>query len=210
MRSDKDEEVLEQPRGHLEMRSDKDKEVLEQPRGHLEMSSDEEEEVPEQPRDTARLPSTCPHSTPPHPSTSIDSQPTITDSVPSVPSASYIQFPTMLPTLAPDKQNRTTLRIRLPLFSDHVPLKLRTGMTLDSLFSSVITIYGQEDQEASIMGIRASFGWKSTEDPDSVIILKRAFPDSYEIFLEIINDADVWEEQGGGGRCAVDIEPVLV
>ena len=57
-------------------------------------------------------------------------------------------------------------------------------------------------------GIRATFTWKGDKDVDRAILLKRDFPDCFEVLLEIIDGAPCWGEEGG--RCGVAVEVVLV
>lgn len=108
--------------------------------------------------------------------------------------------------LASHKQSRTTLFIAIPLSHDMVPLKLRSCMTISSFFTSVLAICAQPGQEI-VSGIRATFDWKHEKDVDKAILLKVDFPDTFEVFLEIIDGAPCWEEEGG--RCGVGLEVVL-
>ena len=57
-------------------------------------------------------------------------------------------------------------------------------------------------------GIRATFDWKQERDVDRAILLKREFPDTFEVFLEIVDGAPCWGT--AGGRCGVGVEVVLV
>lgn len=59
-------------------------------------------------------------------------------------------------------------------------------------------------------GIRATFGWKGEGDVDRAILLKREVPDTWEVFLEIVDAAPCWGREGAGGRCGVGVEVVLV
>ncbi|KAL9069759.1 MAG: hypothetical protein Q9161_005344 [Pseudevernia consocians] len=109
--------------------------------------------------------------------------------------------------LASHKQSHTTLFIAIPLSTDTVPLKLRSCMTLSSFFTSVLAICAQPGQDV-VSGIRATFDWKLDKDFDRAILLKQDFPDTFEVFLEIVDGAPCWGEQGG--RCGVGVEVVLV
>lgn len=81
-------------------------------------------------------------------------------------------------------------------------------MTLSSFFTSVLAICAQPGQDA-VSGIRATFDWKLDKDFDRTILLKQDFPDTFEVFLEIVDGAPCWGEPGGG-RCGVGVEVVLV
>ena len=108
--------------------------------------------------------------------------------------------------LAPHKQSRTTLFIAIPLSTDTVPIKLRSCMTLSSFFTSVLAISAQPARDV-VSGIRATFDWKRDRDVGRAILLKRDFPDTFEVFLEIIDGAPCWGVEGG--RCGVAVEVVL-
>lgn len=105
------------------------------------------------------------------------------------------------------KQKNTTLWISVPSSSDAVPLKLRSCMTVSSLFDSALTICGLADKQAKVSGLRTRFGWKQNVDLNKFLMLKREFPDSFEIFLEIINKLPCWGEEDG--HCVVTVEVVL-
>ncbi|CAF9920997.1 hypothetical protein IMSHALPRED_005063 [Imshaugia aleurites] len=111
------------------------------------------------------------------------------------------------PLLAPHKQSRTTLFIAIPLSSDTVPLKLRSCMSLAAFFTAVLAISEPPACEV-VSGIRASFDWKLERDVDRAILLKRDFPDTFEVLLEIVDGAPCWGMEGG--RCGVAVEVVLV
>lgn len=105
------------------------------------------------------------------------------------------------------KQKNTALWISIPSSSDAVPLKLRSCMTISSLFDSALTICGLADQQAKVSGLRTRFGWKQNVDLNKFLMLKREFPDSFEIFLEIINNLPCWGNEDG--HCVVTVEVVL-
>lgn len=148
----------------------------------------------------------------PSPSTRSSPQPT-----PSTSSHDPSRFPTPTSSnphsssssspLAPHKQSRTTLFIAIPLSTDTVPLKLRSCMSLPSLFAAVLAICPHPGQDA-VSGIRATFDWKREGEVDRAILLKRDLEDTFEVLLEIVDGAPCWREEGG--RCGVAVEVVLV
>ncbi|KAM0796675.1 hypothetical protein BDR22DRAFT_892999 [Usnea florida] len=127
----------------------------------------------------------------PHPTPSTPSQLASRFSTP--PTSAYPQSTdSSTALLSPHKQSRTTLFVAIPLSTDAVPLKLRSCMTLSSLFTSVLAVsaHPATGQDNSIVsGIRATFTWKGEKDVDRAILLKRDFPDCFEVFLEIIDGA---------------------
>lgn len=149
----------------------------------------------------------------PRPTPSTSSQ---THSRPSTPTTSSTPHSTIPPPssssptpLTPDRQSRTTLFIAIPLSSDTVPLKLRSCMTLSSFFASVLAISAIPGAGQDVVsGIRATFDWKQERDVDRAILLKREFPDTFEVFLEIVDGAPCWGT--AGGRCGVGVEVVLL
>lgn len=44
-----------------------------------------------------------------------------------------------------------------------------------------------------VSGIRATFSWTQEKDVDRAILLKRDFPDTFEVFLEIVDGARMGE-----------------
>lgn len=149
-------------------------------------------------------PSTPSSRPPPTPSTSSQQNSRL-----STPISSNPQSTDSSSVLASHKQSRTTLFIAIPLSTDTVPLKLRSCMTIPSLFNSVLAICAQPGQTSQdiVSGIRATFNWKQERDVDRAILLKQDFPDTFEVFLEIIDGAPCWKEEAG--RCGVGVEVVL-
>lgn len=80
-------------------------------------------------------------------------------------------------------------------------------MSLAAFFTAVLAISEPPACEV-VSGIRASFDWKLERDVDRAILLKRDFPDTFEVLLEIVDGAPCWGMEGG--RCGVAVEVVLV
>ena len=106
------------------------------------------------------------------------------------------------------KQARTTLRVPFNSLSGPsiVPIKLRSCMTIDKFFSTVISAAESTTQEASRSIIRVSFDWKDDKDLKKSICVKKNVEDSFEVFLEIIDEAPCWK--GENGRCEVAVDVV--
>lgn len=85
-------------------------------------------------------------------------------------------------------------------------------MSLSSFFKSVLAVSAQKEEgDVVVSGIRATFEWKKVGDVERSILLKREVEDTWEVFLEIVEGAPCWEKgEGGGGRCGVGVEVVLV
>lgn len=109
--------------------------------------------------------------------------------------------------IASYKQSRTALRIMLPFSSDYVPLKLRSCITMSSLFVSALAVSGQGSLGTEVSGLRATFDWKDERDVERAMLLKQDYPDTFEVFLEIIDQAPCWMRDDS--RCSVAIEVVL-
>ncbi|CAD6570281.1 MAG: hypothetical protein ASARMPREDX12_003438 [Alectoria sarmentosa] len=106
------------------------------------------------------------------------------------------------PTLTPYKQERTILHVLLPgSTSEMVPIKLRSAMTISTFFSSVSAAVGVIDYENAAVAVMLG-----GEDggPDKTIIVRRDMIDSFEVFLEVIDEARCWEEEGG--RVALQLQ----
>lgn len=107
-----------------------------------------------------------------------------------------------------NKQNNTILWISIPYSSDAVPIKLRSCMTIKSLFDSVLRICDMgEQQQARLSGLRTTLDWQQNVDVKKTLMVKRDFEESFEVFLEIIDASPCWEE--GNGRCFVAVEVVM-
>ena len=114
---------------------------------------------------------------------------------------------TSLPTLTLYKQTHTTLRAtRDSNVIGFVPLRLLTCMTMSTLFTSVITASGHREDEGPIICLMAVFDWKDENDVYKTIFIDKATQGSFEIFLEIIDEAPCWKDEGG--KCGVAVEVV--
>ena len=117
------------------------------------------------------------------------------------------QVPVSLPTLTPYKQTHTTLRVtRDSNIIGFVPLRLLTCMTMPTLFSSVVAASGHREDEEPIKCLMAVFDWKDDSDIYKTIYIDKAIDGSFEIFLEIIDEASCWKDEGG--KCGIAVEIV--
>lgn len=111
-------------------------------------------------------------------------------------------------SLSPYKQAHTTLRIALvpyPLkFAIH---RLRSCMTMDTFFSTVVGISGYKGDKDRIFGITATFDCKSDDDPDKSMVVREGWQDSFDVFLETVDGAESWTEEGG--KCGVAVNLLL-
>ncbi len=111
-------------------------------------------------------------------------------------------------TMDTRKQNNTILWVSIPCSNDAVPLKLRSCMTMSSLFDSVLKICGLTKQQDMVLGLRIDLkrGVNYIGTYKS-FILKREFSESFEAFLEILDAAPCWKVEGG--HCAVAVDVVM-
>lgn len=105
------------------------------------------------------------------------------------------------------KQNNTILWIAIPSSSDAVPIKLRSCMTIKSLFDSVLRICDLGEQQVRLSGLRTTLDWQQDADVKKTLMVKREFEESFEVFLELIDASPCWEEEHG--RCVVAVEIVM-
>lgn len=99
------------------------------------------------------------------------------------------------PTLTLDKQERTILYVLLPgSTSEVVPIKLRSAMSITTFFSSVMAAAGMVNYEKMAIAVvlRGEDGGQ-----DKTIIVRQNMIDSFECFLEVVDEATCWEEEGG-------------
>lgn len=105
------------------------------------------------------------------------------------------------------KQNNTILWILMPSLSELVPLKLRSCMTMASLFDSVLAVCGLTGQQDKVSGLRATIHKLHDTIVPKPIILKRDLEDSFEVFLDVINAARCWAKEGG--HCVVSLKVLM-
>ena len=116
-----------------------------------------------------------------------------------------IQEAASLPILTPYKQTHTTLRVtRDSNIIGFVPLRLLSCMSMSTLFSSVVKASGHKESEESIKCLMVVFDWKAEHDIYKTIYIDKDTEGSFEIFLEIIDEAPCWKEDGE--KCGVAVE----
>ena len=128
---------------------------------------------------------------------------------PLAPQKTLIPPQSIMPAITPEKQQRTILRVSLLSgASGYVPLRLRSCMSVSAFFTSVSTASGvsRNGESAMVMTISAAFDWKAETDIDKRIYIRRDLDDSFDIFLETIAEAPVWEQEGT--RCGIAVEVV--
>ena len=178
------------PSGHLKTSEDKtpahDAKRITRPIRHI---SDKSSELSDPPYGTPTLtPNTNDHPTP-----TFDAQ------------RLQIQEPTSFPTLTPQKQTHTTLRVtRDSNIIGFVPLRLSSCMSMATLFSSVVAASGHKECEEPIKCLMVVFDWKDEHDVYKTIYIDKGTQGSFEIFLEIIDEAPCWKEDGG--KCGIAVE----
>lgn len=102
-------------------------------------------------------------------------------------------------TLTAYKQEHTILYVMLPgPTSVMVPIKLRSAMTMSALFSSVSAAAGVLDYEN--MAIVVKLGGENGS-----IMVKQEIMETFEVFLEIINEARCWGEETGSLSLGVQL-----
>ncbi|KAL8831312.1 MAG: hypothetical protein Q9191_000931 [Dirinaria sp. TL-2023a] len=108
------------------------------------------------------------------------------------------------PLLTPQKLNHTTLRI---LHSgSYTPLKLRSCITIRALFDTVKDLCSLKFAQKRMEALKVTFTWMPGGDSSRTMLLKEQYEDSFEFFLETVDEAPCW--QSGTGKCNVDIEMV--
>lgn len=109
--------------------------------------------------------------------------------------------------LAPHKLNRTVLRISHA--GSFIPLKLRSCPTMSELFIAVLNMCGMINHKDNVEALKATLTWLRSKDDGRTMLLKEGFEDSFEFFLESIDEAPCWEKEEKNGKCIVGIEVVL-
>lgn len=111
-------------------------------------------------------------------------------------------------TLSPYKQAHTTLRIALVPYPQQCAIhRLRSCMTITTFFSSVIGVSGYKGDKDRIFGITATFDCKSDDNADKSMVIREEWQDSFDVFLETVDGAESWTEEGG--KCGVAVSLLL-
>lgn len=112
------------------------------------------------------------------------------------------------PTVSGTKLANTILRVYLPPQKDCVPLRLRSCMTISSFFESALGAFEIEDQVDKVAALRVTFEGKSDGrwNAQWTQLVKRGIPDSFEIFLDIVNGLPNLD---GGGSSQVKVEIMM-
>ena len=113
--------------------------------------------------------------------------------------------PLDMQTLSPYKQSHTTLRIALiPYPLQAAVQRLRSCMTIATLFTTVIGVSGYKGNREKIFGISATFDCKPEDDADKSMVIREEWADSFDLFLEAVDGAESWK--GEGGKCGVSVK----
>ena len=111
-------------------------------------------------------------------------------------------------TLSPYKQAHTTLRIALfPYPQQSAVQRIRSCMTITTFFSTVIGVSGYKGDRDRIFGITATFDCKPDDDPERNMVIREEWQDSFDIFLETVDGAESWTEDGG--KCSLSVGLLL-
>ena len=102
-------------------------------------------------------------------------------------------------TLPADKITQTILLVSQSLSpNDFIPLSLRSCMTMNTFFTSVLD--ASDIEEPNLEKVKVSFAWT----PGKKLVMKRSLADIFfEEFLRTIDEAPCWNE---GKRCKVNVE----
>lgn len=113
---------------------------------------------------------------------------------------------TAIPTISPYKQANTNLCFFLPPGDEYIPLKLRSCMTMSTFFGAAIEAFDLHDQAEKVRALRITFNYVSEGDQKNTWLVKQTIPDSFEIFLDVVDRLPVWDE---GGTCGVRVDIIM-
>lgn len=103
------------------------------------------------------------------------------------------------------KQQNTTLRVYMPPLAEFIPLRLRSCMTIYSFFDNVLCAF--EKPAEKVAALRITF--ESVPDGPAEMktwLVKKNVPDSYDIFLDVLNELPGWSETA---KCSVRVDIIL-
>lgn len=106
------------------------------------------------------------------------------------------------PVLSEYKQNHTNLRIYTSNNSNtFVPVKIRSCNTIDAFFATVA--HACDLSTDKVKAVRVDFDWMQEDEKKGVMVIRKDIEDSFEIFLESVNDASCWGDESGD--CAMGV-----
>lgn len=109
-------------------------------------------------------------------------------------------------TLTHHKQNRTMLVVRVAPSLEYLPLKLSECMTPRAFYTKVLSAWGIRGE--GVAKITATFTWMDPKDKMRTMFMNSKMEGCFEHLLEQVDEAPGWEE-GGKGKCVLDIDVVL-
>lgn len=103
------------------------------------------------------------------------------------------------------KQQNTTLQVYVPPLAEFIPLRLRSCMTISSFFDSVLCAF--EKPAEKVAALRITFE-RVPDGPAEMKtwLVKKNIPDSYDIFLDVVNELPGWSETA---KCSVRVDIIL-
>lgn len=103
------------------------------------------------------------------------------------------------------KQQNTTLQVYVPPLTKFIPLRLRSCMTISSFFQSVLCAF--EKPAEKVAALRITFE-RVPDGPAEMKtwLVKKNIPDSYDIFLDVVNELPGWSETA---KCSVRVDIIL-
>lgn len=119
--------------------------------------------------------------------------------------ASLTNLPRPPHPIAIYKQQNTTLQVYMPPLGEFIPLRLRSCMTLSSFFDSVLRAF--EKPAEKVAALRITFE-RVPDGPAEMKtwLVKKNIPDSYDIFLDVVNELPGWSETA---KCSVRVDIIL-
>ncbi len=108
--------------------------------------------------------------------------------------------------LSQQKQNRTTLVVRVAPSLEYLPLKMSECMTPRAFYTKILGAW--DIREESVAKITATFTWTDPKDKMRTMFMNSKLEGCFEHLLEQVDEAPTWEE-GGKGKCVLDVDVVL-
>lgn len=77
---------------------------------------------------------------------------------------------------------------------------------MSTFFGGAIEAFDLHDQTEMIRALRITFSYVSEGDQKNTWLVKQSIPDSFEIFLDVVDRLPVW---GEGGTCGVRVDIIM-
>lgn len=111
-----------------------------------------------------------------------------------------------LQTVSAQHRREPTLYVFSPVHEYPIPLKLRSSMTMDIFFASVLGTFGLADRADEVVALKVSLNSLPEGYLTDSWLVRITVPDSFELLLEVISDLPACKK---GLPCAIRVDIIF-